>query len=129
MGFLDRVQSKLKSNNIAEWKALNDIKQIDQLKAISKEKPVVIFKHSTTCGISANAKFRLEGDWADVKSNIDFYYLDLLSYRPVSNLIAEEFGVVHQSPQIIIIHDERAVYNTSHHRISIADLNTALDAV
>jgi len=129
MGFLDRVQSKLKSNNIAEWKALNDIKQIDQLKTISKEKPVVIFKHSTTCGISANAKFRLEGDWADIKGDIDFYYLDLLSYRPVSNLVAEELGVIHQSPQIIVIRDGKAVYNTSHHRISISDLNTALEAI
>ncbi len=106
-----------------DWRVLNDLKQLDVIDEESKQTTIVLFKDSTTCGISASVKYRLEGDWAQLDSNVTLYYLDLLSYRPISNAIAERYGVVHQSPQIIIVKGGRAVYNISHHRISVPDLN------
>lgn len=129
MGFLDQVKSRLKLTVIDGWKELSDIRQFKNIKDSSAVKPVILFKHSTTCGISANAKFRLEDHWSELSTDVDFYYLDLLNYRPVSNYIATEFGVVHQSPQIIILSHGKAIYNTSHHNISIAAINSALDQI
>jgi len=125
MGFLDRLRAS-QSAGMSDWKAFTDINQFADIEERSKERPVVIFKHSTSCGISAGAKHRLESDWPDIEGDLEFYYLDLLAYRPISNEIANRYGVRHESPQIIVIKDGKAIYNTSHHRISVGDLNKSL---
>jgi len=83
----------------------------------STSKPQIIFKDSTTCGISAFAKERLQKGFAQIEGKADFHYLDLLTFRPISNLIAQELKVTHQSPQIIVLKDKKVVYTTSHHAI------------
>jgi bacillithiol system protein YtxJ len=50
------------------------------------------------------------------------YYLDLLEFRPISNEIAARFGVVHQSPQLILIKDGNAIYSATHSDIQVEDL-------
>lgn len=126
MGFLDRLKAS-QNTGLASWKDLLNIEQLKEIDTASNDKPIAIFKHSTTCGISAGAKHRLEIDWENLEGDIDFYYLDLLSHRSVSNEIAIHYGVRHESPQLIIIKNGKAIYNTSHHRISISDLNSVLD--
>lgn len=112
MGLFSRVKEELQPN----WKVLNQEHQIDQLIERSFERPQVIFKHSISCGISAMAKHNLEMNWeADVDT--DFYYLDLISFRAVSNQIADRFNVTHQSPQLIFIKDGQAIDKVSHHAI------------
>jgi len=86
----------------------------------SSEKPQIIFKDSTTCGISAHAKYRLQEGFDLIEGKADFNYLDLLALRPVSNLIAQELKVTHQSPQIILVKDKQVVYTSSHHAIDPA---------
>ena len=83
----------------------------------SKIKPQIIFKDSTTCGISAYAKERLVNGNEKMIAKADFNYLDLLAYRSVSNFIASELNVIHQSPQIIVLKDGLVVYRASHHSI------------
>jgi len=85
----------------------------------------VIFKHSTTCGISAAAKSRLEEDY--LADQVDIHYLDLLSFRSVSNLVAEELAVFHQSPQVIIINKGEVVNYESHFAINTAFILTNLE--
>ena len=80
-------------------------------------KPQVIFKDSVTCGISAFAKERLIDSFGLIESEADFNYLDLLSYRSISNFITTTLGVIHQSPQIIVLIDGKVVYRDSHHSI------------
>ena len=125
MGFLDRLKAS-QSAGLSDWKMLDNISQLNEIDALSKEKTVVIFKHSTTCGISAGAKNRLESDWPNIEGDIVLYYLDLLTYRPLSNEIASRYGVRHESPQVIVINNGKAVYDTSHHRISVGDLNKSM---
>ena len=110
----------------SDWHELTELGQLETIKAESNEKPVVIFKHSVTCGISAGAKYQLESDWDFNPTDFKFYYLDLLAHRPVSNKIAEEFGVVHQSPQVIVIKNGQAVADTSHHAIRKSKLAAML---
>jgi len=95
----------------------------------SNEQPVILFKHSTRCGISSAAKFRLESAWDFSADEAQLYYLDLLAYRPISNAITERFGVFHQSPQVIVISKGKAVYDSSHHSINVADLRKAIGAL
>ena len=86
------------------WIKLEDASQLNTIKEESNEKPVVIFKHSTSCSISGMAWNRLQRNWKDGDSEkFTPYYLDLLSYRALSNAIAEEFNVTHASPQVIVV--------------------------
>lgn len=105
------------------WKVLNDIAQLDTIKKDSAERPVLIFKHSTRCNISASVLNRLERKWDPAAvGSLEPYYLDLIAHRPVSNAIAEVFGVHHESPQALIIHQGVCVYDASHYDISFDEL-------
>ncbi|MFY0672815.1 MAG: bacillithiol system redox-active protein YtxJ [Bacteroidia bacterium] len=108
------------------WQDLNSTDQIDGLIEESKNKPVAIFKHSIRCGISHHVKDRIESDY-DIKPNeLSFYYLDLITNRPVSNRVADVLNVPHQSPQLILLKDGDVVYDASHHMINLNHIRTHL---
>lgn len=115
----EQAQSKM------QWNNLETISQLDELVALSQAQAVVIFKHSTRCSISRMAlkQFENEFDFAD---RVEPYFLDLISFREVSNEIAARFGVVHQSPQLILIKEGKAVYNVSHSDIDAGALKAKL---
>lgn len=94
------------------WIPLNTESQLEEIRQRSALRPQVIFKHSTRCSTSQVVKGRLER--AAPPPMVDFYYLDLLSYRPVSNKIAETFGIHHESPQVLVIRDGKCVFEESH---------------
>lgn len=107
------------------WIDLTSVDQIKNLKEESQASPVVIFKHSTTCSISAMAMHRLQRKSVDAK----VYYLDLRANRGVSNFIAETFDVIHESPQVLIIDKGKAVYHRSHSDINPSEIQEFLDSV
>ena len=111
---------------ISTWNILETEEQLEDAIQKSFEKPVVFYKHSRTCGVSARSKYMLEGEWDFAEDDIEFYYLDLLAYRYISKEIADRFGIRHQSPQIIIVKNGEAVYDISHHRISVPVIHRAL---
>lgn len=103
-----------------DWQPLTSEQQVRDIQEnISHTTNCVIFKHSTTCSLSAIAKHRMKDLTAASPKGFLFFYLDLLSFRPVSNFISETFGVVHESPQILVIKDGKCIYNESHLSINI----------
>jgi len=104
-----------------KWIDLSDEGQIEMIKEQSSREPVVIFKHSTRCSISSMAKNRLERE-SPLGDNLPFYFLDLIKYRTISNKIADDFNVYHQSPQVLIIKNGECTYEESHYGISMADI-------
>lgn len=108
-------QSENTSNDGKEkWIPLTSVGQLDEIIALSNEKPVIIFKHSTRCSISRFALKRFEKEFDfEVKS----YFLDLLEHRDISNEIANRFNVFHQSPQLLLIKGGKSVYDVSHDSI------------
>ena len=110
-----------------KWNALRSIDQVEKIKEQSKEKPVLIFKHSTRCNISRASLDRLERSWKDEEMpNVVLYFLDLLSYREISNYLADLFHVEHESPQVMIIQNERSTYNRSHFEIDYQHIKGAI---
>jgi len=109
-----------------DWKILSSISDLDQAEKESHDKRVVLFKHSVTCGISARAKHRLESGYDIDPDKTPLYYLDLKSNRDISNEIADRFGIIHQSPQMIILENGRAIFDTSHHSVSLDELKQNL---
>lgn len=105
-----------------EWKELTSEEQLAEINDRSRLKPVLIFKHSTRCSISVMAKNRL--DKMEHDDAADYYYLDLLRFRNVSNKIAEDYAVHHESPQILLVVNGECVYEESHNGIIPEDIRT-----
>lgn len=109
------------------WKNLTSEEEIGKIIEKSKEHPVIIFKHSTRCPISSTALNRLERAWSkDELGKLEPYYLDLITYRSVSNKIAEVFQVQHESPQLLLIHNGSCTYDRSHMAIAYKELKENL---
>lgn len=102
------------------WIQLTSDEQLTQLKEKSNRKTQVIFKHSTRCSTSSMILHRLER--SSEPENIDFHFLDLISNRSISNKVAEDFKVYHESPQILLIKNGECLYDESHWGISIDEL-------
>lgn len=109
------------------WIHLTDEEQLKQIISESQNRPQVIFKHSTRCSTSAVALQRLQK--MDQPSDIDFYFLDLLAHRSVSNRISEIFKVHHESPQVLVIKDGACIYDESHLSISMSEIVESAHAI
>ncbi len=99
------------------WITLNSEMQLAEITQLSFEKPQLIYKHSISCPTSSMAKLRLEK--TTIPDGIDFYYLDLINHRAISNKIANDFEVRHESPQVLLIKDGKCIYHNSHHKINM----------
>jgi bacillithiol system protein YtxJ len=102
------------------WNDITEETQLAEIQTASKTQPVLIFKHSTRCSISAMAKGRLERSMAP--EGVLFYFLDLIRYRTISNKIEELFHVHHESPQVLLIRNGSCVYDESHNGISMDEI-------
>ena len=108
-----------------DWISLTNLGQLNEIMTVSETKPVIIFKHSTRCSVSRMALKQFENEF-DLKDRVDAYFLDLLEYRNISNEITQRFQVEHQSPQLILIKDGKAIYNVSHSAIDAVQLKGKL---
>ena len=102
------------------WIPLQNEEQLHQIKENSYTHPQVIFKHSTRCSISSLAKNRLER--SSQPEDLDFYFLDLIKHRNISNKIAGDFKVYHESPQILVIKNGECIYDESHSGIDMEEI-------
>lgn len=122
MSFLNKIfgNNEPEDNQQTFWKKMCDDNDLNEAIENSNHNKVVIFKHSTRCFISKTVLKNFENEVKNSDKKIDYYYLDLLACRSLSNKIAEKFGVVHQSPQIIVLENGVAVHDASHQAISLS---------
>ncbi len=105
------------------WQPLTDVKQLAEINLASKNEVVAIFKHSTRCIVSSTVIKNFEKLLGDNVIDNTIYYLDLLSYREVSNAIEAQYQVMHQSPQLLLIKNGSVIFHTSHYDILEVDVN------
>jgi len=118
-----QVLAQFLNNSPLNWIKLTSEEEVRNLVEVtSKELPCVIFKHSTTCSISSIANHRLSDLKSENAEGYQFYYLDLLAYRSVSNYIADYLQVHHESPQVILVKNGEVTYEESHLGITTAEL-------
>lgn len=125
MGILNKVFGTSESQEVKpkiDWNNLTDLKDLDDVSQKSFETPVFIFKHSTTCSVSRMAIKQFENEYNLNENQVVPYYLDLLKHRDISNEIASKFEVIHQSPQLILIKNGKAVYSKTHSEIDFNEL-------
>ncbi|WP_445957254.1 bacillithiol system redox-active protein YtxJ [Yeosuana sp.] len=129
MGLFSKLfnnSTEIKEKKVLPWMALTEVSQLDNIKKKSSMKTQVIFKHSTRCGISRMVMNQFTDAYHLTENDLDLYYLDLISYREVSNEVGIKFQVMHESPQLLIIKNGVVVLHTSHGAINHVDLNRFL---
>lgn len=113
---------------MAKWREITELNEWEALWENSGEKPVVVFKHSTTCPVSANALKEFESYLEDQpNSEPEYVLVKVIESRPVSNQIAVDTGVKHESPQILWIKNKEQQWNTSHWSVTKAHMTAVLD--
>ena len=127
MGFLKNMFGYKTSKEVEEtylsWTPLISVEEINTIKEISKNQSILIFKHSTRCGISRMVMKQFESLFNEENKHLKVYYLDLLNFREVSSKLSEVFQVIHQSPQLLVIKNGISVYNESHYEITKVNLS------
>lgn len=112
MGWFSKQRDELSPK--VNWVHLTSEEELRKAIEESTEKPILLFKHSTRCSISMMALSGFESRWEGTDEEMTLYFLDLLRYRELSNEIERITGVMHQSPQAIVIKNKEVVYAASH---------------
>ena len=94
--------------------------ELESFFTLSHERPVVLFKHSLTCPISSAAYKEMSGTGCDVALIV------VQNAREVSREVETLTGIRHESPQAIILRNGRAIWNTSHWRITRSVVEEAI---
>jgi bacillithiol system protein YtxJ len=95
----------------------------------SMRTPILLFKHSSTCPISAGAYRRITKGLEDGTLKVDVYIVIVQKSRELSNYIEEKFGIQHESPQVIFVYKKEAVWNASHNSIDVEEVNQTLKKI
>jgi bacillithiol system protein YtxJ len=111
------------------WNALTELHQLTEIEQQSEENTILIFKHSTRCSISRVALDRLQRNWREEEMPmVKPYFLDLITYRKISDQISEKFGIYHESPQVIMLKNKKVIYTDSHWGIDYNAIRERLQA-
>ena len=113
---------KEEKKSYLNWIPLTSLDQLEEIKEQSKTNAVLIFKHSTRCGISKMVIRQFENLFTEEHQNLKVYYLDLLNYRDISTEAGIIFQVMHQSPQLIVVQNGVSVHHASHSEITETNL-------
>lgn len=112
---------------VLPWQQLTDLEQLNTILEKSNSRVQAIFKHSTRCGISSMVMRNFERSYDVSEEVVDLYYLDLLSFRNISDEVAAKFQVFHESPQFIIIKNGKTIHHASHSMITPQVLHQFLE--
>lgn len=109
--------------------ALDRLEQLDELLAESQNRPLLLFKHSFTCGVSAEALDEIVEHLNDEALDARYAMVTVQTHRELSNAVAARLGVRHQTPQAIVVKDGRAVWSASHFRVNADEIRKALESL
>ena len=97
-----------------KWIEIRTVDDAENIKRDSMRLPdesFVIFKNSTRCGTSRMAKNLFASEW---NSEAPVFLVNVIEHRDASDFIASSFGVHHESPQLLVIRNDKCIYHTSH---------------
>ncbi len=121
--FKNTKENTTQTSSTINWIPLESLEQLEEIESFSIDNTVLVFKHSTRCGVSSMVKRQFEKSLHENTRQMKLYYLDLISYREISNEIASRFNIRHQSPQLLLLKNGKVFDHASHHSILDVDLS------
>lgn len=107
---------------------LTDLTALEAAIAESSERPVLLFKHSRYCGVSAEALDELHSHIDAAPPDVVYRMITVQTHRPISDAVAQRLGIRHETPQVILLRNGKTVWNASHFRITASQLNEVLSS-
>ena len=104
----------------AQFQRIADTGALESLFSNSNDRPIVIFKHSNSCSISAAAYREMQQLQSEV------VLVEVQTARDLSRELAERTGIRHESPQVIVLRNGKAVWNASHFAVSASEVSRIL---
>lgn len=111
------IREVMNSNDTATRIPLIEEKQLERMLEASYDEKVLIFKHSSRCGISSMVLKRFEKALKLENNVFNYYFLDIIKYRELSNAIADSFEIRHESPQLLVVKNGKVIADDSHYGI------------
>lgn len=114
---------------MASYREISSVEDWQHELTASRHKPLLVFKNSTVCPISAAAKEEFEAYVSDLKGSDgepEAILVNVIEARPVSNQIAEDLGIRHESPQVFYVKNGAASWHASHSAITYDSIDTAV---
>ena len=108
---------------------MNELKTLEELEdclKVSEDRPILIYKHSTICPVSGAAQRQVQDYLNGEESAPNIFMVKVIESRPVSNAIAEQLEVLHQSPQLLLVKDRASLWNDSHLRLTAEAIQNAV---
>ena len=105
---------------------LDGLEELDRLLAASESRPLLLFKHSYTCGVSAEALDELVSHLNEGPSEVLYAMVTVQTHRDVSNAVARKLGVRHETPQALLVRDGQVVWSASHFRVTARAVEDAI---
>ena len=90
---------------------IHGIDELDRALVESRQRPLLLFKHSYSCGVSAEALDELLVHLAEKRGEARYAMVTVQTHREVSNAIATKLGVRHETPQALLVRDGRVVWS------------------
>lgn len=113
---------------MAQLKEFKSVEEWEKALSHSDTRPLLVIKHSTACPISAGALKEFEAHLKqDARSDIEYAIVKVIESRDVSNKIADDLGVKHESPQTILVKNKKEVWHSSHQAITESSIREALN--
>ena len=130
MGFINAMKNALTGNDTKhdDWNVLSEEDEVQEILNASSEYPQLVFKHSHRCSICIIAKEKLEENFSALDEKADMNFVNVVHSRAVSDALTDQTGVRHESPQVLIINDQKVVWHDSHHSIKADAVLEALKA-
>lgn len=105
------------------------IDELDAAIAESSERPVLLFKHSRTCGVSCEALDELHAHVQTTRGPASYKLITVQSHRQLANEAATRLGVRHETPQAILLRNGRPIWSASHFRITKGKLDDVMQGI
>jgi bacillithiol system protein YtxJ len=107
---------------------LRGVHELEEALSLSHVRPLLLFKHSHTCGISAEALDELQAHIDEQPPAVPVAYamVTVQTHRDLSNTISQRLGLRHETPQAILVRGGRVVWSASHFHVNAAELEKAL---
>ena len=100
--------------------------QLDRVLDSSSERPVLLFKHSFTCGISAEALDELVDHLNNRDHDLPVAMVTVQTHRDLSNAVSAKLGIRHETPQALLIKGGKVVWSASHFRVTSDSVAAAI---
>ena len=123
----DSLWSFFKRFTLRSKPGITVLTELNQLEELWKQDIAVIYKHSPICTLSAGSVYQVNR-YLDTEPDIPVYIVDVLGSREVSDAIADQIGIQHESPQVIVVRQGRAVWDRSHFGITKVAIAAQVDA-